>query len=61
MKGDWATLEIIPSGGDPRVALFEEIVRQGWKLREFSAHEASLEEIFTSLVASASKTSSTPA
>jgi ABC-2 type transport system ATP-binding protein len=59
MKGDWATLEILPSGGDPRVALFEEIVRQGWKLRELSAHEASLEEIFTSLVASASQTSST--
>jgi len=58
MKGDWTILEILPSSIDPRVALFEEIVRKGWKLRELSAHEASLEEIFTSLVASASKTSS---
>lgn len=59
MNNGWATLEILPSLGDPRVILFEEIVRQGWKLRELSAHEASLEEVFTSLVAAASKTAST--
>lgn len=58
-KDDWVSLEILPSEGDPRVSLFEEIVRRGWKLRELSAREASLEEIFTSLVASASKASST--
>ncbi|MEI6323161.1 MAG: ATP-binding cassette domain-containing protein [bacterium] len=53
MSDGWATLEIIPSDGDPRVALFDEIVRHGWKLRELSAKEASLEEIFSSLVDSA--------
>jgi len=48
----WTRYEIIPSlssssSGDPRPALFEEAVRRGWKLRELSAHESSLEEIFT--------------
>jgi len=51
----WTRYEIIPSlssssSGDPRPALFEEAVRRGWKLRELSAHESSLEEIFTSFV-----------
>lgn len=56
----WASLEIIASGGDPREALFDEIVRRGWKLRELSARESSLEEIFTSLVASSSPHPSQP-
>jgi ABC-2 type transport system ATP-binding protein len=50
----WSRFEIIPSpssSGDPRPALFEEAVRRGWKLRELSAHESTLEEIFTSFVA----------
>jgi len=51
----WTRYEITPSfssssSGDPRPALFEEAVRRGWKLRELSAHESSLEEIFTSFV-----------
>lgn len=54
-KGEWTTLEIIPASGDPRTLIFEEIVRQGWKLRELSAHEASLEEVFASLVAHSSR------
>ncbi|MFZ4387598.1 MAG: hypothetical protein ACOYOI_05500, partial [Chthoniobacterales bacterium] len=48
--GEWSTYEIIPSAGDPRPALFEEAVRRGWKLRELSARESSLEEVFTSFV-----------
>ncbi len=52
--GESATFEIIPSGSDPRIALFEEAVKQGWKLRELSARESSLEEVFTSFVGTAS-------
>ena len=48
--GEWSTFEITPSEGDPRTALFEEAVRRGWKLRELSARESSLEEVFTSFV-----------
>ena len=48
----WATFELIPDGGDPRAEIFEESVRRGWKLRELSAREMSLEEIFTSYVPS---------
>jgi len=48
--GEWSTYEIIPSAGDPRPALFEEAVRRDWKLRELSARESSLEEVFTSFV-----------
>jgi hypothetical protein len=48
--GEWSTYEIIPSAGDPRPALFEEAVRRAWKLRELSARESSLEEVFTSFV-----------
>jgi ABC-2 type transport system ATP-binding protein len=48
--GEWATYEITPSAGDPRPALFEEAVRRDWKLRELSARESSLEEVFTSFV-----------
>lgn len=58
MRDNWASLRILPANGDPRTAIFDEIVRQGWKLREFSAHEPSLEEIFTSLIASTSGSSS---
>ena len=47
----WTRFEIIPSSsGDPRPELFEDAVRRGWKLRELSGHESSLEEIFTSFV-----------
>lgn len=46
----WTSFEIIPTGSDPRAALFDEAVRRGWKLREISSRESSLEEIFTSLV-----------
>lgn len=53
--GGWSTFEIIPSGNDPRCALFEEAVRRGWKLRELSARESSLEEIFTSFVSGRSR------
>lgn len=56
---EWATFEILSSSGDPRTVIFDEIVRRGWKLRELSARESSLEEIFTSLVASSSSTSTT--
>ena len=51
-NGEWSAFEILPSGGDPRGALFEEVVRQGWKLRELSARETSLEDVFSSLIAS---------
>ena len=52
--GDWVSLEIQPSAGDPRTILFEEVVRRGWKLRELSARETSLEEVFTSLIVASS-------
>lgn len=55
--GEWATFEILPAQSDPRLALFEEAVRQGWKLRELSAREVSLEEVFTSFVAAPSHSS----
>lgn len=46
----WTSFEIIPDSNDPRAALFDEAVRRGWKLREISSRESSLEEIFTSFV-----------
>ncbi|MEI6081695.1 MAG: ATP-binding cassette domain-containing protein [Verrucomicrobiota bacterium] len=59
----WTRYEMIPvsssSSGDPRPALFEEAVRRGWKLRELSAHETSLEEIFTSFIARIPATTAT--
>ena len=59
----WTHYEMIPvsssSSGDPRPALFEEAVRRGWKLRELSAHETSLEEIFTSFIARIPATTAT--
>jgi hypothetical protein len=48
--GEWFLFEILPAKQDPRPALFEAAVHHGWKLRELSARESSLEEIFTSLV-----------
>jgi len=48
--GEWSSFEIHSTGGDPRPVLFEEAVRRGWKLRELSARESTLEEIFTELV-----------
>jgi len=50
-NGEWTSFEIVPSSGDPRPLLFEIAVHRGWKLRELSAREASLEEVFTSFVA----------
>lgn len=47
---EWTSFEIIPSGNDPRADIFDEAVRRGWKLREISSRESSLEEIFTSFV-----------
>jgi len=52
--GEWASFELLPEVGDPRAALFEEIVRRGWKLRELSARESTLEEVFTAIVGSSS-------
>ena len=52
--GEWSLYEIHPSTEDPRPALFEAAVQHGWKLRELSARESSLEEMFTSLVRSPS-------
>ena len=49
-SGDWALFEVLPAGGDPRSELFDLAVRHGWKLRELSARESSLEEIFRSLI-----------
>lgn len=46
----WSSFEIIPTGNDVRAELFDEAVRRGWKLREISSRESSLEEIFTSFV-----------
>ena len=57
MNDGWETLEIVSSGGDPRLAIFDEIVRRGWKLRELTAKEATLEEVFSSLVDSSYKIS----
>jgi ABC-2 type transport system ATP-binding protein len=51
-NGEWSLFEILPVGGDPRPELFDLAVRLGWKLRELSARESSLEEIFRSLVQS---------
>ena len=53
----WTSFDIIPTpkdASDPRCALFEEAVRQGWKLRELSAKESSLEEIFSSVISEGS-------
>lgn len=47
---DWSSFDIQPAQGDPRVLLFDESVRRGWTIRELSTKEASLEEIFTSVV-----------
>lgn len=49
-SGEWSLFEILPAGRDPRPELFDLAVRQGWKVRELSARESSLEEIFRSLV-----------
>jgi ABC-2 type transport system ATP-binding protein len=49
-SGEWALFEILPAGDDPRTELFDLAVRHGWKLRELSARESSLEEIFRSLI-----------
>ena len=46
----WSSFEVIPTGIDPRADIFDEAVRRGWKLREISSRESSLEEIFTSFV-----------
>ena len=46
----WVTYEISPRGEDPRLLLYEEAVRRGWKLRELSTREVPLEEIFSSFV-----------
>jgi ABC-2 type transport system ATP-binding protein len=59
-SGDWQILEIIPAEGDPRLAIFEEVVKRGWKIRELSTRDASLEEVFTSLVSASSKEGFTP-
>jgi ABC-2 type transport system ATP-binding protein len=48
--GGWATYTITPFIEDPRVTLFEMAVRRGWKVRELSASQLTLEEIFTSFV-----------
>jgi len=53
----WASYEILPEAGDPRTVLFEEVVRRGWKLRELSARESTLEDVFTSIVGSSSGSS----
>jgi ABC-2 type transport system ATP-binding protein len=49
-NGDWSVFDIIPTEGDPRPGLFDEAVRRGWHLRELSAKETPLEEVFASLV-----------
>jgi len=49
-SGEWSLFEILPAGRDPRPELFDLAVRHGWKVRELSARESSLEEIFRSLV-----------
>lgn len=46
----WTSFEIIPTGNDPRADIFDEAVRRGWRLRELSSRESTLEEIFTSFV-----------
>jgi ABC-2 type transport system ATP-binding protein len=56
---EWSLFEIIPSENDPRPELYQLTVRQGWKLRELSARESSLEEIFHSLVQIPSETAQT--
>ncbi len=48
--GDWTTLEIIPSGDDPREAIFREVVARGWMLRELASRSSTLEEVFASFV-----------
>lgn len=59
-SGVWSTYEITPTAVDPRPALFEEVVRRGWKLRELSARESSLEEVFTSFVSPENTTTGSP-
>ena len=49
-SAEWSLFEILPAGRDPRPELFDLAVRHGWKVRELSARESSLEEIFRSLV-----------
>lgn len=49
-SGEWTTFGINPSEGDTREAIFDAALRNGWKLRELSSRESTLEEIFNSLV-----------
>ena len=48
----WSCYEVRPSSGDPREELFALAVNRGWRLRELSARESSLEEIFASFTES---------
>ena len=48
--GEWSTFAVESPGEEIRPRLFEEAVSRGWRLRELSAREASLEEVFTSIV-----------
>jgi ABC-2 type transport system ATP-binding protein len=50
----WACYEIRPETGDPREDLFTLAVTKGWRLRELSARESTLEEIFASFTESTS-------
>jgi ABC-2 type transport system ATP-binding protein len=56
----WSTLEIylLPETEDLRSVLFDEVVRHGWKLRELSAQESTLEEVFASFVNSSTTATS---
>ena len=49
----WSCYEVRPSSGDPREELFALAVSRGWRLRELSARESSLEEIFASFTENA--------
>jgi ABC-2 type transport system ATP-binding protein len=53
--GEWTAFAITPAEGDPREALFDTAVRHGWKLRDLSSRESTLEEIFNSLVSGGSE------
>ena len=57
-NGDWSVFEIIPSEGDPRPGIFDEAVRRGWRIRELSARETPLEEVFASLIGTATEADS---
>jgi ABC-2 type transport system ATP-binding protein len=51
--GDWLRFELqCARDADPRAAIFEAVVQNGWKLRSLNLERQSLEDVFVSLTRS---------